>query len=168
VALTVISINLKGKGDTVRTTDYQYELLHSGLARRSYANSFPELVDVLIPGYLTMSPSRQMEARLEHAVRAQVLTQAHLNMAATADLLTDDELAVVSGPRHEPPSVALWDAPIPLVLVRQFYTPHTDLAAPEDPSDNLLWIDAGSAYDLIMSLHHVGIIQLHERIPAGV
>lgn len=146
---------------------YAYEMIYAGGARRAYADTAVELVDALIPGYAEQTnPREQAQARIRLALDTQVRLQAELATSAQLQDCSEDERAVILGSRDVPPSPSNWTAPVPLVLVTVFYRPTGRLARPDGPEDRQIWLDPADEWQLLLSLHNAGVIQLGMRGPA--
>lgn len=146
-------------------TRYRFEILHAGFTCRDYADTYTDLVDILIPGYLDMDERTRWEARLAYLTRAQVVAQACLNTADAFHTLTDTQQQVLQGPRHVPPVVAIWDAPIPLILIATYYAPAGKAPRPardQGMEPNVIWVDPSDDTTFIESLHDIGLVSLHE------
>jgi len=144
---------------------YRYEMIHAGGTRRAYADTATALTAALIEGYLDLDAAGQWHARLALAARAQVAVQAHLNTADSFHRATSQQQEILNGPRHEPPVVAAWDCPIPLVLVATHYEPAGLCPRPralDGMPPNVIWIDPSDDLSLLGSLHDVSVIALHE------
>lgn len=142
---------------------YRYEMLYAGLAQRAYADTTSELVSALIPGYLTLGDVDQWEARLQLATTAQVALQA-LYLVDAPSRLPEWQREILDGPRHEPPTVANWDCPVPLVLISSYYQPAGDIPKPvreQGMPANVLWIDPSDDTTFLTSLHELGYIGLN-------
>ena len=142
---------------------YRFEMIHDGGSARTYADSPAELVEALSPDYSTLqSPRERAAARIRLALRFQVHLQSLLALGPELQGCTTEEQAVLLGSRERPPTVTLWDAAVPLVLVSVFYQPTGRLPRPEaeDPS-RLVWIDTDDDWSLLLSLHKAGVIAVN-------
>lgn len=146
---------------------YRYEMILPGAARRGYAENTEQLLDLLAPGYLeTHGPRARAAARIDLAVRAQVHVQAQLADPDALARCTDEQRALLLGARALPPAPAVWDGPVPLVLVTTFYQPTGRLARPrEQDGGQVWWIDPTTPMSLLTSLHTVGWIRLADSRP---
>ncbi|MFF4344728.1 hypothetical protein ACFY00_33010 [Kitasatospora sp. NPDC001540] len=143
---------------------YLFEMIYDGGSWRAYADTPDELLDALIPGYTTQASPRERAAdRIRLALRLQVQLQALLDTASELAQCTDEQRAVLLSSRETPPTVRVWDAPVPLVLVSTFYRPEGRLPRPTGPAGALVWIDPGDAWSLLRSLHGAGVIVLNAR-----
>lgn len=145
-------------------TLYRYELVYAGHTRRVYADTIETLVDVLIPGYLTMTEQQRWEARLAYTTRAQVITQAGLNTTDAFARLPMVERTILQGPRHEQPVVATWDCPVPLVLITSYYQPAGPSPRPvreQGMAPNVIWLDPSDETTFLTSLHDIAVISLY-------
>lgn len=151
---------------------YRFEMIYDGGAVRAYADTAAPLLECLIPHYQTMSPARRLSARISHATRTQVTTQADINHTFGLDQVTPHEYVVLTRTRSTPPDESAWTCRVPLVLVDAYYAPLTDLVAPvgsEDVNDpsNLLWLrPAAGEYEYLESLHVTGHLSLHAHADA--
>ena len=143
---------------------HRYELVYAGHTRRAYADTEEALVDVLIPGYTAMSETHRWENRVAYTIRAQVIAQAGLNAVDTFETLTNAERTILQGPRHQPPVVATWSCPIPLILIASYYAPAGPNARPVREAGmepNVIWVNPSDDYTFLTSLHDIGVISLH-------
>lgn len=143
---------------------YLYEMVYAGMTRRAYEDTPEALMAHLIPGYLTMGEKARWQARLGLAVKAQVQVQAIVNTMDSFHTLTEDQQAILQGPRHEPPVVATWECPVPLVLVASFYRPAGTAPRPVSNNGmepNVIWINPSDDLTLLESLHDLDVISLH-------
>ncbi|PRY39342.1 hypothetical protein LY71_12111 [Geodermatophilus tzadiensis] len=152
---------------------YLYSMFFDGFESIAFADKPEELLAVLILGYDEMDDAGRLEHRIRLAIRAQVVVQAYINAdldAEDAEPLTEEERAILHGPRHEQPRVDSWDPQVPLVLVETGYAPYTDIDQPipgiadvQDPP-NLIWLRPIDEYGFLESLHQAGFIALHEAV----
>lgn len=149
-------------------TFYRFEMIADGGWSRFYDDDPNGLLDFLIPGYADLDDQKQLEMRVWHAVDLQVRLQARLNEFYNATRRTPDEHKILTGPRHIQPSPTEWVCAVPLVLVDAFYAPYSDVLPPLSPEGdvaappNLWWLrPAQNAITYLMSLHEVGLIDLH-------
>lgn len=135
---------------------------------RAYADDMPQVLEHLIPGYRSLTPADAAAARYRSAVDAQVAVQANLNARAEFAACSEHGRTILTGHRHDPPSVPHWDEPVPLVLVATQYEPAGMIARPR-PVDgrgpNVWWIDPSSDESLLRTLHEVGSIAVGEEDP---
>lgn len=145
-------------------TLHRYELVYAGHTRRVYADTEDALVDVLIPGYHAMNETQRWEARIAYMVRAQVIAQAGLNAVDAFETLAHATQAILQGPRHEPPVVATWACPVPLILVATYYEPAGPNPRPVSETGmepNVIWVDPSDDMTFLNSLHDIGVISLY-------
>lgn len=147
-------------------TPYRFEMIHAGGRRRCYADTHLELVAVLIPGYDELDGLGRSRARLRYCVDVQVRLQAALATPELLDACTAEQRAVVLCGRDVPPSLAVWSAQVPLVLVTAFYVPIGPRPQPEaEGAGELVWLDPASDSALLTSLHVAGVVDLAIREP---
>lgn len=146
-------------------TSYRYEMVHSGGARRTYADDPGELVSALIPGYAEIGdPVERTKARIVHAVHVQVTTQAAINVEVGTLECTPAEREILSADRATPPVLAEWSAAVPLVLVDCFYAPVTQTPRPAAVAPGeILWLRPATEWDHLRSLASIGAIMLAEH-----
>lgn len=143
---------------------HRYELVYAGHTRRVYADTEVALIDVLIPGYAQMTSHEAWEARIAYLIRAQVIAQAGLNAVDAFATLPAAQQTILQGPRHEPPVVAHWSCPIPLILVATYYEPAGRNARPVREAGmepNVIWVDPSDDTTFLTSLHDIGVISLY-------
>jgi hypothetical protein len=141
---------------------YRYELVTADW--RGYGDTLAEIAELLIDGYEGLDENGRAAARLRYAADAQAPLQA--SVAAAGDLASCSaaDRAVLLGPRDEPPTVADWRAPVPLVVVSAFYEPDSDLPRPrESGGGQILWIDPATDETLLVSLHEAGWLAVNAR-----
>jgi hypothetical protein len=144
-------------------TLYRFELIDPDGRWRAYADGAGPLLAELVRGYATAPPERQRRARLDLAIQTQVLTQAGLLAERGTDGCTAEEQAVLEGDRDTPPEVDTWSAPVPLLLVENFYRPTGVLPRPRaEGTGEIVWIDARDEEALLRSLHRLGRLVLAE------
>ena len=149
---------------------YRFEMIFDGGRYRAYADSVTELCEQLIPGYAELEDDvSQAAARIQHAVRAQVLLQAAIVVDADLAGCSGEEQEVLLGPRHVPPTLEVWEADVPLVLVDTYYEPVGRLPQPEGrprgggpEGSNLIWLRPGDEAELLASLADAGVVVVSE------
>jgi hypothetical protein len=141
---------------------YLFEMIYDGGSWRAWADTPDELLDALVPEYTGLtSPRERAAARIRLALRLQVQLQAQLDTAPELAQCTEEQRTVLLSSRENPPSVQVWDAPVPLVLVSTFYRPEGRMPRPTGPAEALIWIDPGDAWSLLRSLHQAGVVGLY-------
>lgn len=146
---------------------YAYELIYAGGTRRAYCDTLDDLIEVVLPGYAQWTEKQRWEARLHLAIRAQVVVQAEVNAVDAFRTLPADAQAVLLDARHEPPTVAAWAHPVPLVLVSSFYVPAGSVPRPvreQGMAPNVVWIDPSDETSLLTSLHDAGFLTLNTSL----
>lgn len=134
---------------------YRYELIYEGGRWRAYADELDSLAAVLTPDGRSFK---------DVAVWAQVILQARINVTTGLDGCDKEETSVLSGDRADAPVLDRWSAPVPLVLVADFYAPHTHVSRPVAvPPGQIIWLSAVSARELLVSLDAAGVVRLNER-----
>lgn len=154
-------------------TPYRFEMLFNGFAERAYADTAEELLAFLIRGYDRMPKGQRLAARLHFAARSQVTVQSYINADSDLSGVSPEEWVILNSTRATPPEVGEWAAEVPLVLIDVFYQPLGNLPRPtsaiadvEEPP-NIFWLAPTDEYEFLISLHRVGVIALHEAIPAA-
>jgi hypothetical protein len=143
---------------------YLYEMIYAGGARRAYADDTADLMDMLTPGYTSLTTTdERAEARLRLALDIQVRLQAELATGGALAECTEDQRATILGSRHTPPNPATWTAPVPLVLITSFYRPAGRLTRPQGPPELQIWLDPDDDWKLVTSLHATGTITVGRR-----
>lgn len=148
---------------------YRFEMICDGGWTRFYTDSLSELLGYLIPGYTSMTEQQKLEARILNAADYQVRLQAQINAFYVSDPApTDEEWAILSGPRHVQPAVDVWTCNHPLVIVDAFYAPYSDAPAPVSGDgdvanpNNIWWLrPATGEFEYLQSLHDASVIELH-------
>lgn len=153
---------------------YRYCLVLPSNEEMMFADTMPDLVDGLIPGYQRMNVDEAAEARILYAGHAAAWLQARV--IAT---LTDEEIAALDpadiltllAPRLGPdaPQADWWRLDIPLYVVETSYQPYTDLLRPASDKDGrkdldtIVWIRPVETEDFLQSMHEAGFIRLMEN-----
>ena len=151
---------------------YRFEMIYDAGAVRAYADTAAPLLECLIPQYQAMSPAHRLHARISHATRTQVTTQAAINHTFGLDQVTPHEYVVLTRTRSTPPDESRWASRVPLVLVDAYYAPLTELVAPVGSEDvnepsNLIWLrPAAGEFEYLESLHVSGHLSLHAHADA--
>lgn len=131
---------------------YKYRMFYDGNRFIANADDPNELLDVLIEGYLNMTPDERQEARILYAYGVQGNFQDRLYLTPEVkEGLKDWEFLVATGQwgssRHDPSGfwvnfvdedapegdkVDYWhpEIPVPLVIIDAFYKPYTDKEPP--------------------------------------
>ncbi|MFE1852203.1 hypothetical protein [Streptomyces sp. NPDC059489] len=140
-------------------------MIHDGGNWRTFADHPAELLAALVPGYPGPDdPVAAARARIQHAVRTQVVVQAAFNVDAGEDGCTPEQLDVLGGDRTRQPEVAEWSAPVPLVLIDCFYAPITGIPVPDPvPPAEIRWLRTRTEWGYLRSLVQLGVIVLAER-----
>lgn len=150
-------------------TPFRYEMIFGGSTRRAYANEPDDLINVLAPGYTDLGHDDQWSIRLALAARAQVYAQALANNGPAFAAASTTDKQILSGTRHEPVIVPHWDCPIPLVLIATDYAPAGKAPRPaplQGMPANVIYLDPSDDMSLLMSLHDVTFVTIHEAAPA--
>lgn len=146
---------------------FAYELIYAGGTRRAYADDLADLIEILLPGYDAWTEQQRWEARLHLAIRAQVVVQAEENACDAFHTLPNHAQALLQDARHEPPTVASWSYPVPLVLVTSFYAPAGLAPRPvreQGMASNVIWIDPSDETSLLTTLHDAGFVTLNTSL----
>jgi hypothetical protein len=149
---------------------YRFELIFDNGGYRAYADTVTELCEQLIEGYSELDDDvMQAAARIQHAVRAQVLLQAAIVAEADLSSCSPEEQEVLFGSRHVPPVLEVWEADVALVLVDTYYEPLGRLPRPEGrprgggpEGSNLIWIRPADEAELLESLADAGVVVVSE------
>jgi len=132
----------------------------------AFADTYAELLDVLIPGYADLSSKEQLRARIEMAALRAVWVQAQVWSENTEPLTPAQEEALAAPRLGSNAPTGHWTAPVPLVVLSVAYEPYTDIPAPthephEDPAQEKVWmLHPTTDLELLTSLHEVGVIRL--------
>lgn len=146
---------------------YRLEMIYAGGSWRGYANTADELISLLIDGYEDLPAAERAVARLRYAVDVHVPVQAALAAAGPMDACTPGQRQLLLSPRDVPPEPAVWDAPVPLVLVSVFYAPPGPRPRPRSGTGEIVWIDPVSDAALLKSLAAAGWLSLAARAGAA-
>jgi len=154
----------------------QYCMYFNGLESIAFADSYDELLDVFMAGYLDMTDDERFDARMRTAshIAAQLQAVILFEEDVTQDSVSSEEWAALTAPRAlSQPRADWWKCPIPLVVVETAYEPYTDVPRPASAladgvahPPNLLWIRPAEEEDFLHSLDEVGVIALLENTSA--
>lgn len=147
---------------------FRFEMIFAAGGWRAYADHASELVAHLIGD--TVSDHERLSERLSYLAAVQVRLQASLANSEQLRRCTEEDQQVLLNAGHQPPTVATWSAPVPLVLLTVFYAPIGRLRRPTAVGDGeVLWLDPTSDWSLLASLHRAGIITVaaHSRESDG-
>jgi len=172
MATILLRNNLEGDGPVtppVHEEDdlgYQYCMYLPGNIDVAFADSYVELLGVLIPGYAQMPEEEQIYQRIRLAQSAATRVQSEVLMDHDSSEVTKEEWDALVSPRAiTQPRADWWSCPIPLVVVETGYEPFTDIPRPASAlsdgnavSPNLWWIRPIEEEDFLISLHEVGYI----------
>ncbi len=144
---------------------WRFEMIYGGGSWRAYAHTPAALLEALIPGYQSLpTPTAAAEARIRLACDLQVRLQAQIAASADLSSCSPEQRAVLLGDFSTPPVLERWDGPVPLVLVATFYVPVGQIPAPQG---DIIWLDPGDDWDLLLSLAHAGVLQIGAHEPEG-
>lgn len=153
-------------------TSYRLCMYFDGSRGIAFADTYGELIDVLVPGYASMDEEHQDVERIKFALRLSGQLQAEImyGLEVTKDTVTEDEWnTLVANRVTSPPRADWWACEIPLVVVETSYEPYTDVPRPasaiaegvQNPP-NLLWLRPSEEEDFLFSLESAGQIVLLE------
>jgi len=167
---------------------YRYCMYLNGFTDVAFADEQSDLMEVLIPGYASMSEEDQAfnRIRLGQAaaaqVQAEVLASTDLQRQEDGSYLAEledgrqftvskQQWGTLVAPRTlTQPRADWWTCPIPLVVVETSYEPFTSVSRPASGlsdgtahADNLWWIRPAEDEDFLLSLHEVGYIRWMEN-----
>lgn len=150
---------------------YRYCMYFNGDADAAFADTYLELIEMLLPGYSSLEEEDQDVARIQFAQTAAASVQAMILAELEEDQVTPEEYEILSVSRQLPqPEVRFWKTDVPLVVVETSYTPYTEVPPPSSALGstrdvpNIWWIRPTEEEDFLISLHEVGIIRLMENI----
>lgn len=141
---------------------FRYALVRGEMA--TFADTLPDLIGALLPGYTALSDDDAQIARWQCA--AATATQVQQMMAAALDLdpsaESEDTLTAIFADRAMPvPADAIgdrWDHRVPLVLLATDYAPFT---AEPRPQGNVQFIDSGTERAFLSSLAGLGVLAFY-------
>lgn len=150
---------------------YRYCMYFNSDIDVAFADTYEELLDVMIPGYSEMSEEDQVFHRIKLAQTAAAQTQAMILASLEDNEVTDEEYQVLSAHRGLPQLRAdWWTSEVPLVIVETSYQPFTDVPRPASAlsatadAPNLWWVRPVEEEDFLISLHEIGFVRLMENI----
>lgn len=149
---------------------FQYCMYFRGDVDVAFADSYDELMDVLVPHYSEMSEEDKAFERIRLAQGAAAQIQGMILASLDEGAVSEEEWVVLAAPRSGPqPRADWWTSDVPLVVVETSYQPFTDVPRPASAkastadADNLWWIRPAEEEELLFSLHEVGYIRLLEN-----
>lgn len=154
---------------------FAYCMYYNGNADVAFADTLPEMLEVLIPGYLDLDGIDQDVARIRLAQQVAAQVQAEIIAEIDPSQVPETDWATLTAPRGvSQPRADWWTCPIPLVVVETGYEPFTDVPRPASglsdglsAPDNLWFIRPSEEEDFLISLHEVGYLLLRENTHAG-
>lgn len=171
MATVLLRNNLEGDGPVTPPLHedgmgYQYCMYLPGNIDVAFADSYDELLNILIPGYSKMDEEEQVYQRIRLAISAATRVQSEVLIDHDSSEVSAEEWEALVSPRSiKQPRADWWSCPIPLVVVETGYEPFTDVPRPASAlsdgnavSPNLWWIRPVEEEDFIISLHEVGYI----------
>jgi hypothetical protein len=150
---------------------YKFRCHFDGMSQIAFADTYEELLNLLIPGYSELTDLEKDVIRLRYLKNVQLSLKAQIAANATEDSVTAEEYQILTAdvPSGDGPDNALiWSSSTPLVLIAQDYIPYTEVAIPlshlgdTDSSQNVIVLDAVDEQAFLASLHLVGEIFLAE------
>lgn len=167
----------------------KWRMFYSENSRIADSDELPELINVLIPGYLEMDEDGRRLARMMYVHEQQsvlrVYIYANLNAEQEAELseveralLTEAGTANISFDDGD--DVFIWSSPHPLVLIDMFYPPYNPTTVKPLSSEgdyetvsNIIWLRAATELDFLTSLSSAGFISFgkpraEHRVPASI
>jgi hypothetical protein len=155
-------------------TPMGYCMYFNALSHIAFADTYPELLDVLLAGYLDMTDVERLDARIRAGsnIAAQLQAAILFEEDVTPESVSEEEWRILTAPRSLPqPRADWWACPIPLVVVETAYHPYTDVSRPASAladgiaqAPNLLWIRPAEEEDFLRSLSELGVITLLESV----
>ena len=146
----------------------RFEMVHAAGSRRGQADEPAGLISALIPSYRAADPVGAAADRIRHAMHAQVIVQAAINLEFGLDGCSPEQRALLCGDRTVPPAPARWSAPVPLVLVDCCYAPVGTPPRPlAEAPGTIRWLRPSTELDYLRSLADLGVIGLTERRPSS-
>lgn len=132
------------------------------------ADTRTELVAELIGGYADLNTTAETAwARHSTAVAladrlAEILLSTAIENGLDPHSVSEDQVNVIVPPERTstPPFTGHWDGPVPLVLIRSDYTPHTRLQV---PTGDVRFIDPTNETTFLDSLVEADLIEVHIR-----
>lgn len=180
MSVVLMRNNVEGDGPVIAPTrdngtGYAYCMYFNGMAEVAFADSYLDLLNVLIPGYSDFDEAERdyQRIRLAQSVAAQV--QAEIIAEVDPADVTEAEWATLTSPRSvSQPRADWWTSKVPLVVVETGYEPFTSVPRPasgltaDDPNaDNLWFIRPAEEEDFLVSLHEVSYIRMMENRHTG-
>lgn len=165
---------------------YAWRMFFDNGQRIADADTLPEIIDVLIPGYAEFTTfDEKFTARFELAKRVQMLARSSILSTLSNEVLEnvkDWEYGILAWDKfddpygwgdgslepnvdYDPNVLDVWSSDVPLVLINTFYQPFTDIATPLSPYGeisglvkNLIWLKPSDELEFLRSLSRIGYI----------
>ena len=160
---------LKDNGDT-----YTWRMFFDGGARIADADTLPELLDLLTPGYLESDEDERFDKRVELTKGIQGTLRASVLASVTPEQyagLSDNEKALLEWEGFFDPEatwgedgMGIWSSDVPLVLMDISYSPYLDNPPPmssygdHESVKNIIWLRPSAEEPFLRSLSRVGYI----------
>jgi hypothetical protein len=135
----------------------------------AFADTYEDLMEVLVPGYGQMSDEDQTVHRILLGQSAAASVQGAILATVEPGEITDEEYAVLSAQRGLPqPEANWWTCAVPLIAVETSYQPFTDVPRPASglsasaDAANLWWVRPAEDEELLLSLLEIGYLRLME------
>jgi len=158
---------------------YHYCMYMNGNEIIVFADTYGELLEALIPGYIEFEENEQIYHRIRLAQQVAATVQAEIlfDDGVSEDTVTSEEWAILTAPRNlSQPRADWWECEIPLVVVETGYVPYTTIPRPASAiadgkpgaTTNLFWVRPAEEEDFLFSLHEVGVIHLMENMDSEI
>lgn len=134
----------------------------------AFADTYPELLEALIPNYLTQDENNQEYLRIKLAQQAAAEIQAEILYSIDLKELTPKEKQILTHPKHlHQIPIEWWTSEIPVVVVETAYQPYTDVIKPassHETEDNIWRINPLDEEQFLINLNEIGFIRLLQTI----
>ncbi len=140
---------------------YPLEMLFNGLWECVYSDTYDELLEILIPGYIAGNEEERAYLITSYFQQAAAIAQALFLNNFDPSEYNDEEKAILLAHKYNPVEIDTWASEIPLILLDVCYEPYTNVAKPQAVGDGvILWLKIGNAETVLRSLSSIGNINL--------
>lgn len=147
---------------------YSFCMFYNNESQVVFADTYPELLEALIPGYMNENENEQEFLRIVSAQKAAAEIQAEILTEVNLHTLNQKERNILTHPKNLTQlSVEWWTSEIPLVVVESAYEPYTTVPRPassHQKEDNLWRINPIEEEQFLLDLNSIGYVRLLQTI----
>lgn len=150
---------------------YSFCMFFNNESEVAFADTYPELLDALIPTYLNQDENQQEYLRIRLAQHAAAEIQSEILYNIDLNNLTPQEQKILTHPKQLPQlPIEWWSSDIPVVIVETAYQPYTNVIKPASShsiEDNIWRINPLEEEQFLLNLNEIGFIRLLQTIETG-